>query len=143
MQQQGLKPKSATACSARLKSCPDTNRLSVVGSTAWTPYWSSLKMNISSGTGLGLADNPPDVFGFNGHVEMANAIRRERIHHSGNNRRSRADSSGFAHAFHAHGIHVRGCFGAVQFHPGNVGGAGHSVIHQRAAHELSLIVIDD
>src|SRR5947209_8063110 len=94
------------------------------------------------GPRLVLADNPPDSFRLDGHVEMAHSEGRERVNHAGHDGRRCADSTGLTNAFHAHGIHVRGRLRAVEFHPWNVAGARHGIIHERPADELSLVVIN-
>lgn len=89
-----------------------------------------------------MVDDAPDVFAFDGQVNVSDAERRERVNDGVDEAGSGADGSGFTDAFDAHGIHGCGGDGASQFHARNVGSARESVVGEFAADELALGIVD-
>src|SRR5947209_7324231 len=76
------------------------------------------------------------------HVEVADAERRERIHHRVCDGGSRGDGSRLARSLDAERVHGRGRLGACQLEERHVVGVRHGVVHERAGEEGAALVVD-
>src|SRR5256885_2594159 len=88
------------------------------------------------------ADRFPDATGGERHVEVADAERRQRIHHGIGHRGSRGDGSRLAGSLDAERVHRRRRLGAAQFEEWHVVGVRHRVVHERAGEERAVLVVD-
>src|SRR5262249_7659199 len=89
-----------------------------------------------------VADRAPHPLWRHRDVEVTHAQHRERVDHRVGDRRQRTDTAGLAAAFDAERVGLGRHRVALHRHRGQIAGARHSIVHERAGHDLAAVGIE-